>query len=193
MSFKKSTQGRQAVELVSLIDMIFILLVFFLVTSFAIKMPLQERLLMVPTPEKKPGRAQIFIQIINENEIFWLDESANRDVEAWDRELFYLLGDQKNKEIIRRLIRTNTLSMGDFQQKLRDFIGEARLNRDRTYFSLIRSPDDIPYVTVMKILSSLSQADNVEYGCLGGKIEDLYSSKVTTAVYQGKTVLKLDF
>ncbi|MBN2103100.1 biopolymer transporter ExbD [bacterium] len=193
MPFKKKSFKRDAVELVSLIDMIFILLVFFLVTSFAIKMPLQERSLMVPTPENKPGRAQIFIQIVNENEVFWLDQSANRDVKAWDQELFYLLGDQKNREIISRLVRRNTLSPGALQQKLSRFVSNAQLHRNRTYFTVVRCPDNMPYVIVMKILSSLSQADNIEYGCLGGTLQDLLKSKVTTGTYQGKTVLKLDF
>lgn len=193
MSFRKKKPQKETIELVSLIDMIFILLVFFLVTSFAIKMPLQERSLMVPTPENKPGRAQILIQIIDENHIFWLDESANRDVVTWNQELFYLLGDQKNREIINRLIKKNSLELRDFQYKLKLFIQDAKLYRNRTYFTVIRCPDHVPYVTVMKILSSLSQADNVEYGCLGGTIKDLMESKVTTGTFQGKTVLKLDF
>lgn len=184
---------RENVELVSLIDMIFILLVFFLVTSFAIKMPLQERSLMVPTPENKPGRAQIFIQIIDETKLVWFDETANRDVEAWDRELFYLLPDQKNREIIKRLIQKNSMETGDFQLKLNHFIETARLNRNRTYFIVIRCPGHVPYVMVMKILSSLSQADNIEYGCLGGDVQDLMNAKIATGTYQGKIVLKLDF
>ncbi|MBN1783187.1 biopolymer transporter ExbD [bacterium] len=193
MSFKKKYSAKQPPELVSLIDMIFILLVFFLVTSFAIKMPLQERSLLVPTPENKPGRAQIFIQFLDEDHLFWLDESANRDVETWDRELFYMLGDQKNREIIQRLIRKNQMPSGDFYGKLRLFVQHAKMQRNRTFFIVIRCPDHVPYVAVMKVLSILSQADNVEYGCLGGSIDDLLKSRISTGVYQGKTVLKIDF
>jgi len=193
MPFKKKIVKKEPVELLSLIDMIFILLVFFLVTSFAIKMPLQERSLLVPTPENKPGRAQIFIQIIDENNIFWLDESANRDVATWDRELFYMLGDQKNTEIINRLIRKNSMSLDAFQDKLRSFIQEARSHRNRTYFTVVRCPDQVPYVVVIKILSLLSQAENVEYGCLGGTLDELRTADVTTGIFQGKNVLRLDF
>ena len=119
--------------------------------------------------------------------------SANRDVETWDKELFFLLADQKNKEILRRLVHKNSLEMTDFNDKLGSFVRTAKENRNRTYFIVIRCPDRVPYTLVMQILSTLSQADNVEYGCLGGDLQELLDSKVTTGTFEGKTVLKLDF
>jgi biopolymer transport protein ExbD len=194
MSFKIKRSKNVPIELISLMDMTFILLIFFLVTSLNVKtLPLRERSLQIPTPENKPGRAQIVIQIIDENQLIWLDESANADVTAWDKELFYLLSDQKNREIVQRLIQKNTMDNAAFDLKMRGFIHEAKMNRNKTYFTVIRCPDQIPYTAVMKIISDLSQADNVEYGCLGGSADDFFESKITTGTYQGKTVLKIDF
>ena len=192
MPFKRKNIYKEPPELVSLIDMIFILLVFFLVTSFAIKMPLQERALVVPTPENKTGRAQILIQIVNDQRYFWIDEQATRDVIAWEKQLFYLPDRQKDRDILKRLARKFTMSAPQFNETLRNFVNQAKQNRQRKYFTIIRCPDEIPYIHVMEILSQLSQAENVEYGCLGGGMNEILESQISRGQYQGKQVLRID-
>ena len=192
MPFKRKKFLKEPPELVSLIDMIFILLVFFLVTSFAIKMPLQERSLVVPTPENKTGRAQILIQIVDEQHYFWIDENATRDVIAWEKQLFYLLDNAKDNEILKRLAQKYTLSTSDFDQQLNRFVKQAQNQRQRKYFVIVRCPDQIPYIYVMEILSKMSAAENIEYGCLGGTMQEILAANVSRGVHRGNQVLRID-
>ena len=121
MAFKKKRRPKERVELVSLIDMVFILLVFFLVTSFVIRMPIQERSVSIPTPENKLGRAQIVIQYIDEERVFWLDEQAASVVEEVEENYGYLSPVRLRNRILSELISRNTFSVEQLEEKLKQF------------------------------------------------------------------------
>ena len=76
MAFKKKPPDNRKIQMVSLIDLIFILLLFFIITSVMVKLTLGESKLYIPTPTNEPGEAQILIQIIDENRYLWLDHTA---------------------------------------------------------------------------------------------------------------------
>ncbi|RKY75482.1 hypothetical protein DRQ07_11835, partial [candidate division KSB1 bacterium] len=120
MAFKSIRKKKEKIELVSLIDLLFILLVFFLVTSFVVRLPLQERNISIPTPENKPGRAQIVIQLIDNNFIFWIDEDASSKVKEIENRMGYLSRETLNREIVKRLLKSYTISKNLFYLKLRN-------------------------------------------------------------------------
>jgi len=175
LAFKKVTKQKEKVELISLIDVLFILLVFFLVTSFVIRLPLQERNISIPTPEQKSGRAQIVIQLINENNIFWLDESASSIVKDIENRLGYMSQDKLNQYIVKRLVNDFTMTWPEFEKKLDDLVSKADRSPSYEYFVMIRCPDELPYIGVVNIIAKLTktQYNNINYGCVGGTIKDI--------------------
>jgi biopolymer transport protein ExbD len=175
MAFKPQKKSNVRVELVSLIDMIFILLVFFLVTSFVIHMPLQERGLYIPTPENSLGRAQIVIQLIDENRVFWLDETSSSIIEEIETSYGYLSSDKLRDRVLNRLFRENTLSFDEARQRISRLNRQANQNPSAKYFVMIRSPNGIPFYMVMEIIANLSDTRyrNIRYGCVGGTFDDI--------------------
>ncbi len=147
--------------------MIFILLIFFLVSSYVIQTPSQERGLFLPTPKNKPGAAQILVQIINSNEIFWLDKSDYNSIRNnIHRGLL-------TQNIIANLKNSNTISIKRLDNKIDRLKSIVRKNPEEHYFILIRSPDTIPCGVVMNIISKVAGQTNMEYGCVGGSINDI--------------------
>jgi biopolymer transport protein ExbD len=193
MAFKREKEAKQSIELLSLIDMIFILLVFFLVTTFAGMGPGDEQALMIPTPKNRPGHAQLFIQIKNSGEFFWLDDRAQEAVNQLMLQFSLYPANMKNRMVWEQLESRFTFQSVDFQRRLTDFVRSSKAKPNRDYYIIIRCPDDVPYSAVMRIISILSAAENIKYGCIGGEMSDIRNARVTTGVYKGRTVLKLDF
>jgi len=79
MAFRRIPNERRKIQLVSLIDLIFILLIFFIITSIMIKLTKGESRLYIPTPVNEPGEAQILIQILDEDHYLWIDRKMTRD------------------------------------------------------------------------------------------------------------------
>jgi biopolymer transport protein ExbD len=175
MFIKLKNRHKEKIELVSLIDMIFILLVFFLVTSFVIKMNLQERSLYVPTPKNVLGRAQYLIQFIDESRIFWLDEEASSVVANVEENYGYLSDVALRDRIISELISENRISIDQLGQKIDLLIRSANQDPFTNYFILIRCPNDLPYYHVIHVIEKLSntQYRNIKYGAVGGTFDDI--------------------
>ena len=145
MGFKNKDISQGKIELVSLIDMIFILLVFFLVTSFVIRTPFQERALNIPIPENVLGRAQIVIQIIDSDRVFWLDEEASSVVDEVEREYGYLSSENLTRRIVSVLIDRNSISYDALNEKIDALREKANGDPFSKYFVLVRCPNEIPY------------------------------------------------
>ena len=175
MSFKNKKKPKERIELVSLIDMVFILLVFFLVTSFAIRQPLQERSLSIPTPENRLGRAQTVIQFIDENRAFWLDEDATSMVEEIEDSLGYLSQDRLRNRIVTELIRRNTISFDRLDEELDHLRMRAEQDTFARYFVLVRCPDEVPYFRVLDVMTKVSNTrySNIKYGLVGGTLDEI--------------------
>lgn len=187
MAFKNKTIQKERLELVSLIDMIFILLVFFLVTSFVIRMPLQERSLHVPTPENTVGRAQIVVQFVDEENVFWLDEQASNIVSEVENNYGYLPERQLKNRIISALTEQNVFPYDEFEQKLEAWKNRVSQDPFSRYFVMIRCPNYIPYFRVVDVITKLTDTpfQNIKYGCVGGTFEQLRNCRrIYTVVSQ---------
>ena len=117
--------------------MFFILFVFFLVTSFVARMPLQERTLFIPTPENTLGRAQIVVQFIDEARVFWMDESVSSLVTEIEENYGYLSDSRLRDRIFDELYTQNVLTLQGLDAKLSELQLRANQNPDLEYFLLI--------------------------------------------------------
>ena len=188
MAFTPWNNGsKRKLQLISLIDMVFILLVFFLVTIFVVREPREEMKLTVPTPENKPGRAQILIQLLPSGEFFMIDESAMKIVERVfqdvDNKFGYLsphnLQEKKKNETYRALAQRFTYPAKQLSRRLQLLINRANSHPNEKYFVLIRCPNEVPYARVINLIEklSLSQYSNIIYGCVGGSLEQIKNCK----------------
>lgn len=188
MAFKKKTDHKEKVEPISMIDMIFILLAFFLVTSYVMKMPLQERMVSIPTPENVRGRAQIVIQFIDENRVFWLNDSAADIVKQISDDRWDLSPKQLQRLVVETLIQKNTLDYDGLVLRLEELKEQAKGNPNSNYFVQIRCPNDLPYQKVIDVITQLAdtQYRNIKYGCVGGTLDDIRNCR------EIKTVAEVD-
>ena len=175
MAFKPKKKLNERVELVSLIDMIFILLVFFLVTSFVIRMPFQERSLNIPTPENVLGRAQIMVQFVDENRVFWIDQSVSNLVGDIEDNFGYLRSENLRDKIISELIEQNMITHEELDQKLTNLQEIADRDPFSRFFILIRCPNEIPYYRIVNVIAKISDTKyrNIKYGCVGGTLDQI--------------------
>jgi biopolymer transport protein ExbD len=194
MAFKKENEIKRSIELISMIDMVFILLVFFLVTVFAMKISVgKEWKLPIPTPKNEPGHAQVFIQIKSADTYFLLDESAQEVTNELLKKFRLYPAERRNRKVLEQLEEQFTFRSDQFRNRLKDFVRSAA-NRDSSkYYIVIRCPDEIPYSAVIQIIAILSEAQNIRFGCIGGEMSDIRKGKVKTGIEKGRTVLKLDF
>jgi len=195
VAFKKVEEGKHKLQLHSLIDMSFILLLFFLVTSMITQLSDTEQLLSIPTPENKTGRAQILVQIIGENEYLYLDDSASIIVD----EVLRNYGDWKpwqwvRNEIVRRLSTQATYSKSELLLKLALLKKQADAKQEENRFVLIRCPDEAPYYYVMDIIQSIAGSSNLNYGCVGGSLADIKNArKINVSRKQNRECLVIEF
>jgi biopolymer transport protein ExbD len=175
MSFKEKKRPKERVELISFFDMFFILFVFFLVTSFAARMPMKEHTLFIPTPENTMGRAQILVQFIDETNVFWLDESVSSLVTEIEENYGYLSSTRLRDRILEVLFNQNVFTLPELDAKLSELKLRANQNPDAEFFLLIRCPNEIPYYRVLDIITNISETTfpNIEYGCIGGTFSEI--------------------
>ncbi len=94
MAFKKRLGRIKEVQLVSCMDMIFNLLIFYLVTSYVVSNTKAEKRFVFPTPKVEVGTAEIFIQWLDESNVFWMDQSAAVEVQKALNEFSYLAAEE---------------------------------------------------------------------------------------------------
>lgn len=184
MAFRKVVHDNRRLTLVSLIDLIFILLLFFIITSVMIKLTKGESKLYIPTPKNEPGEAQILIQIIDEDEYLWLDHRAidtlrrNDDRHKTPREKIALLVDEMK------------VDKAGLYERLENLLSSTKTSLSREYFVLIRCPNFLPYFYATNIIEKLVDNPYFEYGCVAGTIEEILSSK---NIHLEGNVLQIDF
>jgi biopolymer transport protein ExbD len=189
VAFKKFKHTRNQLELVSFIDMIFILLVFFLLTNFAVNTTFEEKRMFIPTPKNELGRSQIVLQMMEQDQCLWLDETASNAVSDIENQYSYLPTDQLTKIVIDALIERNILSHAEMNRKISGIVEMANLNPQAAYFVLIRVPGDMPYFKVLDIIASLTQNQyqNIRYGCISGTLDQLrLSREIKTVLVEDK-------
>lgn len=176
MAFNKYDMGRKKPQMLSLIDMAFILLLFFLVTSMVAQMTREEQKLAVPTPENKPGRAQILVQFVDENGFLFLDKSATAIVGQVQNNFGYKSQQWQQQRIVSRLMDDRYFTKTQLLARLKELKMNAANHPEENYFVLIRCPDEIAYYHVIEIIQAVSGLSNINYGCVGGSIEDIQNA-----------------
>ena len=194
MAFRTQKDDFRKVQLVSLIDMIFILLVFFMVTVTVVRLTIKEQKLPVPTPVSERGRAQIVIQLLNNGEFLWLDDRAttliSKVMDTIEKRFSYLspseLNQKKTKEALRILLKKNIFPGDQMEEKLNQLLKKANSDPSSNYFVLLRSPDEIPYYKIINIIQKFNSAkyQNILYGCVGGTLNDIKNSKNVKVVIE---------
>ncbi len=189
MRLHNATGVQKKLQLISLMDVVFLLLLFFLVTVFFSSMPNEERKLFVPTPKNEPGYAQVLVQLIDDKSFFYIDplvtEQLVREITEIDGRTYMSAAQRLSakKELLLRKNVFPTTGAGNtansLQQKLGALVQAANNHPEEKYFVIIRCPDDIPYAAVIEVIQILSRAryKNIQYGCLGGTIADIQNSK----------------
>jgi biopolymer transport protein ExbD len=168
LAFKRQKARNRMAELISLIDVVFLLLIFFLVTSLFIPPSSIEYKLHVPTPDNRPGKeAQILIQLLGEGRYLWIDEHS---VDVIER-----AAGGGTSGIKRGLLRSGTINDSQLQSRLEALLRKAGRNAQANYFVVVRCPNEIPYFRVINIINTLlnSGRENIKCGCVGGSIEDI--------------------
>lgn len=187
MAFRKIEAENRRIQLVSLIDLIFILLIFFIIASILIKVTRGEARLYVPLPENEAGEAQLLIQILGPDSFLWLDHTAIDTLNAYSRRLKLRPSAESKVNLLLAKMVVDSKGLNDRIERL---ALEAGSRRQNTYFVVIRCPDEEPYYYATNIIQKLAPVPNVEYGCVAGSIDDL---KRSARIKIEANVLTIDF
>ncbi len=173
MAFRKLSQGDRRIQLVSLIDLIFILLIFFIITSVLIKLTTGEVQLHIPVPKNEPGDAQILIQILGRDSFLWLDHTAIDTLNTYSHRMKQPL---EPKSKINLLLTKMAVDSAGLQHNIAKLKSAAHDKPNKDYFLIIRCPEEQPYYYATNIIEQLTDTPNFEYGCVAGSIEELRNS-----------------
>jgi len=197
LSFKRRIGGSKEAPLVSFMDMIFNLLLFFLVASYIATNSKVEKRFVFPTPKYELGTAEVFIQWIYERTVFWIDQSESVEVQRILNETSFLTPEEQSRTAIENLQNRNRLDMGQLAQKLQSLVQTADFDPGKKYFVLLRCPNQIPYSQVLEVVARLSDTrySNIEYGTSGGTLNQLQLGVVETTDAEGnlRKLIRIDF
>lgn len=172
-----TTNQHRKPQLHSLIDMAFLLLLFFATLMIFISQAGHEQIISLNTPENKEGEAQIVIQIIDENTFWFLGDWAREEA---IKVLALSLNQDYARQLIYNEVFQNKNCKCNFYQLQRHIKGikeKALQDQTQNYFILIRCPNHLPYEIVIKIIQEISGLENLKYGCVGGSPEELQNAK----------------
>ena len=170
MAFRKLASEKRKIQMVSLIDLIFILLIFFIIASILIKLSKGESQLFIPTPKIEPGEAQIFIQILDEDNSLWIDHTAIDTLNLYTYKLSDKINNAQKVDILLNKMTLDKAGLNDRINKLKD---DSHDQPSKEYFVVIRCPEELPYHLAMNIFEKFIDAPNIQYGCLAGSIRDI--------------------
>jgi len=187
MAFRREIIHERRVPLVSLIDLIFILLIFFIVTSVMVRLTKGEAKLYIPIPKNEPGEAQILIQIIDGDRYLWMDHTA---IDTLNRYSYLFKSSNTPANKIDLLLSKMTLNGETLFARVAKLKEALNMIERKEYFILIRCPDRLPYFYATNIMETLAGNPYLEYGCVAGAIDDLRNSR--NFVVQGN-ILQIDF
>ncbi len=197
MAFKSRISASKEVQLVSFMDMIFNLLLFFLVASYIATNTRVEKRFVFPTPKNELGTAEVFIQWIDEGTVFWIDQEASVDVQRILNEYSYLAPGEQSRTVIGVLQERSRLDTGRLLQRLQLLVRTADSNPGKKYFVLLRCPNQIPYSVVLDVVARLAEAryNNVEYGTVGGTLDQLQLGVLENTDGEGnlRKIIRIDF
>jgi len=197
LAFKRKTHGSKDIQLVSFMDMIFNLLLFFLVASYIATSAKEEKRFVFPTPKNELGSAEVFIQWIDEQTVFWIDQTSSAEVQRVLNQYSYLAPDEQSRTVIGVLQDRNRLDSGGLAGRLEALVRTADSNPGRKYFVVLRCPNQIPYSKVLDVVARLIEAryNNVEYGTVGGTLEQMRLNVLENTDTEGniRKIIRIDF
>lgn len=182
---------------VSLIDVVFLLLVFFLVTNLISQIGRTEQRFYVRTPENIPGVASICIQIIDESKYLWLDSEIGDEIhrrlkERYGAHLYKVSHKVMTDLIVEELKGLPRFNWEQLRWRAEEFKRSVERRNTRRpgvieeHYFLIRCPDDYPYHRLLDLLKMIKfdeQGRGIEYlsyGTTGGNIEDIFQTRQAT-------------
>jgi biopolymer transport protein ExbD len=178
-------------------DMIFNLLLFYLVTSYMATNAKVEKRFIFPTPKTDLGTAEIFIQWIDDHTVFWIDQGASGDIQRILDQNSYLAPQDQSRAAIGLLKERNLLDLDRLRKNLHALVQTADSNPGKKYFVLLRCPNEIPFFEVMDVVAELSDAKfgNIEYGTVGGTIGDMQFGVIENTDANGnlRKLIRIDF
>ena len=187
MAFRKLIHEQRQIQMVSLIDLIFILLIFFIITSILIKMSSGESKLYIPTPKNELGEAQIFIQMLDEHRSLWIDHTA---IDTLNLYTYKLEAPINNEKKVNVLLDKMTLNKAALNDRIAELKQDSRKQPNKDYFVIIRCPEYLPYYLAMNIFEKFTDTPNIQYGCLEGSIDNIRHE--SNIVVKGN-VIQIDF
>lgn len=197
MAFKRRITGHKDVQLVSFMDMIFNLLLFFLVASYIATNSKVEKRFVFPTPKNELGSAEVFIQWVDERTVFWIDQGSSIEVQRVLNQYSYLTPEEQSRTAVGILRDGSRLDSGALLQRLQSLVSAADSNPGKKYFVLLRCPNQIPYAAVLDVVAKLTEAryNNVEYGTVGGTLEQLKLNVLENTDGEGnmRKIIRIDF
>ncbi|RPH90323.1 MAG: hypothetical protein EHM72_19265 [Calditrichaeota bacterium] len=177
MAFKKLRVEMHKPQMHSLIDLAFILLLFFLVTSMVAQLMEKEHKFSIPTPKNEPGRAQILIQFISENDLLYLDQNASPVVDDIIQSYSFRSADFQRNLIMQTLMEQGRCNRAQVAARLTELKESAQDHPERKYFILVRCPDELPYHFAIEMIENITGLPNIYYGCVGGSIRDIENAR----------------
>ena len=197
MAFRSRIGGSKEVQLVSFMDMIFNLLLFFLVASYIAANSKVEKRFVFPTPKNELGTAEVFIQWIDERTVFWIDQDASVEVQRVLNEYSYLAPGEQSRTVVGIFQERSRLDAVGLIKRLQSFVQTADSNPGKKYFVLLRCPNQIPYSVVLDAVARLAEArySNVEYGTAGGTLDQLQLNVLESTDAEGnlRKIIRIDF
>jgi biopolymer transport protein ExbD len=166
----RKTQKKE-LSLVSFMDMIFILLIFYLVTCISASLGKEEKKIVLPTPKNEAGRADVLIQWVGNDKIIWIEKSMAAELRTMRYGIYETNDpDEIDRILIQRIVQRHSMNL---QQAIRFMDTESRaFNQGSRNFIVVRCPDTVPYSDVMQMISALHDK-GVRYGCIGGDVDAL--------------------
>lgn len=156
MAFRSMEQPKRRISLMGLIDVIFLLLIFFLVTSI-VQPGMQEHEVRLPTPTNERGKANVLIQIVEPDQFVYLDwvnmpelipaTYINQPALAGNTVCSKLKNDDS---LLIGKTKLHAAITAMFRRLLA--LEKADPRRMATCQILVRSPGDLPYSTTIELL-----------------------------------------
>jgi biopolymer transport protein ExbD len=183
MAFKRVRSLASGIPLISFMDMCFLLLIFFVATSYHEANETKEEQLPIMTPKNQQGNeTQFLIQFISPDTVLWLDQSASVIVKRYDKEGFD--PEMQKQHILEALNRECRFLTRDFNTKLDALVALVKAEAGNRRYVLIRAPNNIPFSPLINTIGKLSGYSNLEYGLVGGSIDQIKNCRKITTVYE---------
>lgn len=195
MAFNRVDETQKKPGLIPLVDVIFLLLIFFLVASFVRTGARKEQKLTIPTPVQKEGAMDILVQLFKtqhgELRAYFISSEINevyrRIYQGLDERFPTITDDQieLTKNVFEVVRSDYNLSTSRLKERL------AKLKSSKTpVFIGIRCPYDVPYFKVIELKSTIPLVSQykwpIRYGFIEGDEASLFNARIIPDIKDDK-------